>query len=476
MSENVGRLLALLGVVGMLAIMYYLTRRSGKSGATPEAEIPKKAEPRQEHAETTTASEALTQKEQQIQQLLLRVVTELKAHPDPLLPIVSLEIQTTMLGKQIVWCFATDYGVALNTQAAEMLLNKVLKTLGIVVSVGSYMGGPGSRNHLFSYRTITTESLEYEAEVKRLDEMKREPAIEEAKRLLRAGEISVLVGWLCYGRYQGIPAEVLRESQNPEAAKSLVKLLRDDSAEIRARVAGALGPLGGKDAAEALCYALDSATADGGRAIAKALGRLAWTGAVPSLSKALKRASTAWDRTCVAESMVRCGNKEGFGVLFQGLLNDQDSNEYAGGLSRLDQDSLSDAKLVPEMKSLVERTRNNNSSSIALEVLKRHGAVDESNCLKDVPALVAKYSSPRPGGEGAEKINGFVSLSIERASEVTGLSVEEIRELVNRNFVFALNAGSLVQVHGDYPRGQVLYHANPRWRSIGAKPTGKAAK
>ncbi|MGA2688669.1 MAG: hypothetical protein ABSE85_11435 [Candidatus Korobacteraceae bacterium] len=418
---------------------------------------------------TTICDEnALAQKEEQIQQALQRLQNEIKARPEPLLPLVNLALKETPLGKLIVWCFATEYGVSLNIKAAELVMNQVLKPYGIVVSEHSYMGGPGARSQLFSYRAITADSLELEAEVKRFDELSREKAVEEAKRLLQTGQIRSLVGWLCYGKYCGIPAEILRTCQNAEASQSLISLLADNN--LRERAAQGLGPLGGAEAARALSDSLKTATLEDARGIAKALGRLAWPGAAAALATTLDRASTAWDRCVLAEAMVRCGsNDAGFDVLFRGLTNDDGSNEFAGALSRLDEDDIRDARLVTEMRSLVERTSNNNASSIAIKVLKRHGIVDEKNCLIDVPALVARYAAPRHGGQ-TKSFNGFVSVSFEEASAITGIPVDEIRELAARKYLFSHNGGSLVQVHGEHPRGTLLYHANPRWRSLGTKP------
>jgi anaerobic selenocysteine-containing dehydrogenase len=122
------------------------------------------------------------------------------------------------------------------------------------------------------------------------------------------------------------------------------------------------------------------------------------------------------------------------------------------------------------MRSLVERTSSNNASSIAIKILKRHGIVDEKNCLVDVPTLVARYTDPRHGGGSTKSFNGFVSVSLDEASTITGIPVDEIRELAARKYLFSHDGGSLVQVHGEHPRGTLLYHANPRWRSLGAKP------
>jgi hypothetical protein len=144
---------------------------SPSAGASQPALAPAPAsgKPLNQHSSAASASDAkngLSQKDLQIQQALQRLQNEIKAHPDPLLPLVSAAIKETPLGRMIVWCFAREYGVSLNIQAAELVMNQVLKPCGIVVSGHSYMGGPGERNQLFSYRAITATSLELETEVK----------------------------------------------------------------------------------------------------------------------------------------------------------------------------------------------------------------------------------------------------------------------------------------------------------------------
>jgi HEAT repeat protein len=128
------------------------------------------------------------------------------------------------------------------------------------------------------------------------------------------------------------------------------------------------------EAAKALCAALPGATARQEYwRIAGALGRSAWPGAAPALTGAIRNPHDSSVRSSLAEALVRCGDVSyGLDILYAGLSDDAGSHDYASRLDRLDQDGIRDARLIPEITALLERTKSTNSKYIGREVIHRH--------------------------------------------------------------------------------------------------------
>jgi hypothetical protein len=214
---------------------------------------------------------------------------------------------------------------------------------------------------------------EHEAEVERLSNLEWNAAMEEGARFIATRNVDVVVAWLFLGKSYGAPARLLCGCGWREAADKIVPMLKDASPDVRARAATALGPLGGENAARLLCDNLRDAKRDEIWAIADALGRLAWAGAVGPLNDAVRASNDASVRAQLACAIVRCGDTvSGLNVLYRGLSDDAASNDYASALARLDADGMTDSRLVPEMVALLERTGNHATRVIVGNLVDRH--------------------------------------------------------------------------------------------------------
>jgi lysophospholipase len=345
------------------------SRKPQSAPPPPAAPPPPRREPSAPQPATAVATGASP--EQTVEAVLRDIEKLLKARADRSLPIISLRIREELGAPCICWHFRRDYrGDPLDTDAAQHVLSEALAPYGFKVFYSSSMG---SDYHLWEYvRKPTNDS--HEKQVKEFDALRREPAVAKAQQLLADGQIELLVAWLRSGEYCGIPAEVLRNCNRHDAAETIISLLADPSSEVRRRAAIALGPLGGVEAAKALCAALPGAKE---RAeywgLAGAIGRLAWPGAVSALTRANVDSHDSTVRAALAGALVRCGDvNNGLNILYSGLSDDAGSNDHAATLGRLDEDGIRDARLVPAMRALLERTKNNNSREIARKIIGRH--------------------------------------------------------------------------------------------------------
>ncbi len=224
-----------------------------------------------------------------------------------------------------------------------------------------------------------TPTTGFEKDIQRLNTLDREEALIEGAKLVEKRKFQLLVAWLCEGKYWRIPADILAECGDPEATRAVISVLKDSSSEILTRAVAALGPMGAADAtqalvdaAQALCAALPYAGREECWDIADALGKIAWAGAAGPLKAALNNSTDSTVRASLARALVRCGVSDGFDILLKGLAEDGGSNDYAGALSALDKEGISDPRVIPEMKALLARTRNINSEDIAKHLLARH--------------------------------------------------------------------------------------------------------
>jgi hypothetical protein len=219
----------------------------------------------------------------------------------------------------------------------------------------------------------TPTGSRHAAEVERLSGLEWKAAMEEGARLLATRNVDVVVEWLCQSPSYGVPAKLLSACGWREATDRIVPLLSDASHDMRMRAATALGPLGGQEAARHLCANLREAERAEIWAIADALGRIAWAGALGPLNDAVNASNDASVRSQLACAIVRCGDTvNGLNILYQGLSDDAASTDYASALARLDGDGLTDARLVPEMVALLQRTGNSATRVIVGNLVDRH--------------------------------------------------------------------------------------------------------
>ena len=210
-------------------------------------------------------------------------------------------------------------------------------------------------------------------QLERLDHLDLPEALKELQRLMEAKQYDLLVAWLFEGKYFDIPAEAMRNCTDAALAAKVLVGLDSRESKTRTRAACALGPLGGPAAGAKLCQILEE-KADGEELgkVASALERLRFEGARECLRKTLDKLSrvkvdeiTAVCRVEVARALYRSGDDRGFEALVDGLFQeDWCSNEYAGGLAKLD-----DPRAVEPMKTVLPKTRNRNTRTIAENVL-----------------------------------------------------------------------------------------------------------
>ncbi len=400
--------------------------------------------------------------------LLAEIATELKSSRQ--LPVRRLCVKELMGKPRIAWSY-TRGGEDLNRSDAETLLKTRIPVIGLRLGgCGGYTSDDNGASSVvfWDYSPATTTGSGYQREVERLSKLEREAALKEGAQLIADGNFNVVLAWLCQGEYYGIPADLLANCGKQEAADKIISLLRDPSHDIRTRAARSLGPLGGEDAAKALCANLPNAERDEHWRIADALEKIAWFGAIGPLTEAVSKSRDSSVRAALAKAIVRCGDRDkGLNLLYEGLSDDAGSNDYANALSKLDKDDLTDSRFLPEMLSLIERTKNSNSKEIVMQaIFPRHQdkweTIERSRALTPTRTTPSKKVSP---------FNGEVVYSLLDASAITGISVREIQKLIKDRRVFACQiAGEWrVSLYGSYPCGELLDHPDPRHRSIGAK-------
>lgn len=297
-------------------------------------------------------------------------------------PVVSLRLQTTELGKQIVWLYKTDHeGAEIDPDMAGCLLNAELKPYGLKAISSGYMGGgighEGEMSRLFDYIQLSPESARFAEQVDMLDKLDGQAAHERGAELLKTGETGVLLAWLRDGKYPGIPQTLLTTCANQDIAQALIAVLQDSSspAESRIRAASALGPLGGRPAAEALCLVLRQATDYLEiAAIAGAISRLAWSDAKEDLIDAARRVPNSPGlgvRAAIGMALVTvCSAGEGFALLFEAAQQDGDLTTEQVEAAALGDDD----RAVPLMTYLSEHSANADNRRKAEGFLARRQA------------------------------------------------------------------------------------------------------
>lgn len=311
-----------------------------------------------------------------LQHLLERTERELRQSRPELLPVEALRLVRVIHslrigwsigegrygeGDKIDWEKATEF---LNSRIGELKLRLGSEQFGRFSDLGWHFGCTWK---IRSADVPISESNR--KEVGRLDQLSGEAGRSEAQRLVSEGQYELLVAWLLEGKYPGIPANILRDSGHEPTANHLIQMLRSDHADIRARAAYGLGPLGGDTAGASLCALLSRAKDAELRDVARTLGRLRYQGGTIALRECLEHVSDYYSRVILAESLARCGDDEEFQALVRGMLeNDATSNEFAGAIERLD-----DPRAIEPMRSLLAITKNDNSRSIVRKFLERQG-------------------------------------------------------------------------------------------------------
>jgi hypothetical protein len=333
-----------------------------------------------------------------LERLLERTERELRQSRPPLLPVEALRLVRVFSSLRIGWSVGEGrYGEGdkIDWEKAEDFLNSRLGELGLRLGSGQFgqfseLGGYFGRAwEIRSADVPISESIR--KEVGRLDQLSGETGRLEAQRLASEGKYELLVAWLLEGKYEGIPANVLRHCGHEPTAHHLIQMLGSDHADICSRAAYGLGPLGGDTAGASLCVLLPRAKDEKLRNIASALGRLGYQGAASALRERLGRVSDYHSRVILAESLARCGDDEGFQTLVRGMFeNDATSNEFAGALARLD-----DPRAVEPMRSLLATTKNHNSLSVVRKFLERHEVSGERSFARDLGGDASRWR-PRP--------------------------------------------------------------------------------
>jgi hypothetical protein len=286
------------------------------------------------------------------------------------LPMRRLRVKQELGADVIGWSGGVE------TSAAEQFLAPRLAAIGIRLS-GSAVhteDDDGSVLAFWRFGKVPTPSSDprEEAEVERLLALSGEAAKAEAGKLAQEERFDVLALWMRASRYVAIPFNVLRETQNPKAAQPLIALLGDPDSDIRGRAAGALGPLGGEQAAQALCSILSKAEGDELLQIGWALKRLEWNGAVNPLMTRLERTTDRHGMTSLVGALQKCGAEDrAFGVLIRRLSQGDD-------LACQSVAALNDLKnpcATLEVKALLQRTSNQDLIRIARMYLQTHHAV-----------------------------------------------------------------------------------------------------
>lgn len=203
--------------------------------------------------------------------------------------------------------------------------------------------------------------------VNKLKNLERDSKRKMASRLAQENRWSLLVDWLLEEKYYGIIYEVLRKSNNADAASLLIALLRSDSSEVRTRAIEALGPLGG-DAAVAIISDLAlKASGEELKEIVRALGRFSWAGAIPVLTRLLNGYGDYWDQIERAEALARCGGQLGIDFLREQFVATGEG-DYLLALIKLDKPDA-----IPLSKTFLLKWPHGTQSDIVREYLRRNG-------------------------------------------------------------------------------------------------------
>jgi hypothetical protein len=314
-----------------------------------------------------------------IEHVLASLERKLRASGESL-PVVSLSLQTTALGKQIVWVYkANREGADIDPGMAGRLLNSELKPHHLKAISAGYMSGgfghEGETSLLFDYIQLSTESTRFAERIDMLDKLDGGVAHERGAELLKTGDTELLLAWLCEGKYPGIPQTLLATSASQEAAQALIAMLQDSSCPTRSRIraVNALGPLGGRPAAEALCSVLRQATDYLEiAAIARAIIRLAWSDAKDDLIEAARRVPNfpgLGVRAAIGMALVAAYSAdEGYALLLESAQRDGSlATEAVEAMATHDDD-----RAVPVMTFLAEHSANAENRRNAETFLARH--------------------------------------------------------------------------------------------------------
>ena len=254
------------------------------------------------------------------------------------------------LGDQVIcWSYPEVQGKDLDYKAAEKLLTSRLAPIGVGLD-GSPMfssDDDGCTLVIWPYGHVRYSDAppQFRREIESLEKIDSEAQKSEAKRLAKSGQFPLLVAWLCEAAYKGIPAGVLRESKDATAAALLIRLLRSPYPDIRARAADALGPLGGEEAARALCSLLPQAENET-LEVAYALFRLPFAESIPALTEALQKATDFYHQVYLPKALAKSGGEAGLKFLTEGLGQRNRESECVEALLAVD-----DARAVPALAS-----------------------------------------------------------------------------------------------------------------------------
>jgi HEAT repeat protein len=218
----------------------------------------------------------------------------------------------------------------------------------------------------------------FSMDIERWGALNSDETLKEADRLVKERRYPLLIAILREARYYGRAAEALQQCGDTQVARDIIGLLADPSERVRMRAASALGPLGGEDAARALCSRLPQAVGQEVLEIAYALDRLPWAGAIQPLIQALHRATDFFQRVYLAKALARSGGQEGFDFLIAGVNKaDAGQTENAQALLKLDH-----PQAIPALKAYLQRLERRGANEQVYrkpvkEFLARHGVAPD---------------------------------------------------------------------------------------------------
>jgi hypothetical protein len=294
------------------------------------------------------------------------------------------------LGDQVIcWSFPEVQGKDLDRKAAEQILNSRLASIGFGLDGSPSWTSDDDGCTLafwhYGHAQYSDVPPQFKHDIEVLEGLDSDRQKAEAKRLARSHRFNLLVAWLCEARHKGIPANELRESNDSTAAKLLIQLLGSPYPDIRDCAARALGPLGGEDAARALCLILPQAEGQT-LEIAYALFRLPFAGSIEPLTRALRKATDFYHQVYLAKALARSGGQEGLDFLIDGLKTHAGSEHMEALLQ------LEDRRVIPALKSYLEslqmREVDSPRQKRLKEFLARHGVTPSPAAEAGVPAEV----------------------------------------------------------------------------------------
>jgi HEAT repeat protein len=349
-----------------------LFRKEHSNQAAPSKPASSNAALSTEAALSTGTAKQVIPTLESLHSLLASLEVELRSSRK--LPVGRLRVKRELGSNVIAWS-----GHAPKTAEAEEFLGPRLATIGIRLlgRAAHTQDDDGSALMFWRFRNAPPAlPSQTETEIRRLLTLPAPAAAAEAKMLAQEENFELLVAWLLEHRFFGPgtgPYNVLRESGSPKAAEILITLLDNPDPDIRERAAAILGPLGGERAASVLCSILHNAADDELRAIANALERLAWKGAVDPLMNALEGANERHAMTSLVGALRKCGAEDYsvFQVLIRGLSRgDAMAFECVAALF-----DLKTPCATAEVKLLLHLTKNQDVMRVARMYLQTHKAL-----------------------------------------------------------------------------------------------------